>query len=131
MRSLMNSGAKVRLYGMKLISLTPSMGRRVPGLCLWSTIHRRYRFSSNLTDSLCCCMLHLLIYCRLMSSAFWGYVYLLFQALKHNGTLYAHVFFARAGYPADPNDPEYLPLAAFGRTHGKMMAPSTFTDFPF
>ncbi|KAB1228195.1 hypothetical protein CJ030_MR5G008792 [Morella rubra] len=39
------------------------------------------------------------------------------QALKHNGSLYAHVFFARSGYPPDPNDPEYQPLAAFGRTH--------------
>ncbi|OVA01069.1 Cleft lip and palate transmembrane 1 [Macleaya cordata] len=39
------------------------------------------------------------------------------EALKHNGTLYAHVFFARSGYPPDPSDPEYQPLAAFGRTH--------------
>ncbi|KAL5567432.1 hypothetical protein UlMin_030596 [Ulmus minor] len=39
------------------------------------------------------------------------------EAVKHNGTLYAHVFFARSGYPPDPNDPEYLPLATFGRTH--------------
>ncbi|KAK9110887.1 hypothetical protein Scep_018406 [Stephania cephalantha] len=39
------------------------------------------------------------------------------EAVKHNATLYAHVFFARSGYPADPSDPEYQPLAAFGRTH--------------
>ncbi|PKI39727.1 hypothetical protein CRG98_039897 [Punica granatum] len=39
------------------------------------------------------------------------------EALKRNGSLYAHVFFARSGYPPDPNDPEYQPLAAFGRTH--------------
>ncbi|KAK9291555.1 hypothetical protein L1049_019503 [Liquidambar formosana] len=39
------------------------------------------------------------------------------EALKNNGSLYAHVFFARSGYPPDPNDPEYQPLAAFGRTH--------------
>ncbi|XAR51054.1 hypothetical protein NMG60_11005563 [Bertholletia excelsa] len=39
------------------------------------------------------------------------------QALKKNGSLYAHVFFARSGYPPDPNDPEYQPLAAFGMTH--------------
>ncbi|KAG6779394.1 hypothetical protein POTOM_015774 [Populus tomentosa] len=39
------------------------------------------------------------------------------EALKHNGTLYAHAFFARSGYPPDPSDPEYQPLAAFGRTH--------------
>ncbi|KAI9215734.1 hypothetical protein POPTR_T045800v4 [Populus trichocarpa] len=39
------------------------------------------------------------------------------EALKHNGTLYAHIFFAQSGYPPDPSDPEYQPLAAFGRTH--------------
>lgn len=39
------------------------------------------------------------------------------ETLKNNGSLYAHVFFARSGYPPDPNDPEYQPLAAFGRTH--------------
>lgn len=39
------------------------------------------------------------------------------EALKHNGSLYSHIFFARSGYPADPNDPEYQPLAAFGLTH--------------
>ncbi|KAI7733783.1 hypothetical protein M8C21_023333 [Ambrosia artemisiifolia] len=41
----------------------------------------------------------------------------LILALKHNGSLYAHVFFARSGYPADPSDPEYQPLAAFGLKH--------------
>uniref|UniRef100_A0A2P2NGP9 Cleft lip and palate transmembrane protein n=1 Tax=Rhizophora mucronata TaxID=61149 RepID=A0A2P2NGP9_RHIMU len=39
------------------------------------------------------------------------------KALKNNGTLFAHVFFARSGYPPDPNDPEYQPLAAFGKTY--------------
>ncbi|XP_028770920.1 cleft lip and palate transmembrane protein 1 homolog [Neltuma alba] len=39
------------------------------------------------------------------------------EDLKHNGSLYAHVFFARSGYSPDPNDPEYQPQAAFGRTH--------------
>ncbi|KAL0379291.1 UNVERIFIED_CONTAM: Cleft lip and palate transmembrane protein 1 [Sesamum radiatum] len=39
------------------------------------------------------------------------------EDLKKNGSLYAHVFFARSGYPPDPKDPEYQPLAAFGRTH--------------
>ncbi|KAJ1696427.1 hypothetical protein LUZ63_004939 [Rhynchospora breviuscula] len=39
------------------------------------------------------------------------------EALKHNGSLYAHVFFARSGYPADPSDPEYDPKSAFGGTH--------------
>lgn len=39
------------------------------------------------------------------------------EALKNNGSLYAHVFFARSGYPPDPRNPEYQPLAAFGQTH--------------
>ncbi|KAG0485139.1 hypothetical protein HPP92_009218 [Vanilla planifolia] len=39
------------------------------------------------------------------------------EALKHNGSLYAHVFFARSGYPPDPYDPEYQPGSAFWRTH--------------
>jgi hypothetical protein len=39
------------------------------------------------------------------------------EALKHNGSLYAHVFFAQSGYSPDPSDPEYQPQAAFGRTH--------------
>ncbi|KAH7681429.1 Cleft lip and palate transmembrane 1 protein [Dioscorea alata] len=39
------------------------------------------------------------------------------EAVKHNGSVYAHVFFARSGYPADPNDPEYQQLSAFGKTH--------------
>ncbi|KAF8405646.1 hypothetical protein HHK36_007722 [Tetracentron sinense] len=39
------------------------------------------------------------------------------EDVKHNGSLYAHVYFARSGYPPDPTDPEYQPFAAFGRTH--------------
>ncbi|XP_020253046.1 cleft lip and palate transmembrane protein 1 homolog isoform X1 [Asparagus officinalis] len=39
------------------------------------------------------------------------------EAVKHNGSLYAHVFFARSGYPPDPSDPEYQPGTTFGRTH--------------
>ncbi|KAH9623778.1 hypothetical protein KSS87_020427 [Heliosperma pusillum] len=39
------------------------------------------------------------------------------EALKNNGSLYAHVFFARSGFSPDPNDPEYQPLSAFGRSH--------------
>ncbi|XP_070030881.1 uncharacterized protein [Nicotiana tomentosiformis] len=39
------------------------------------------------------------------------------EAVRHNGSLYAHVFFARSGYSPDPNDPEYHPLAAFGQTY--------------
>lgn len=44
-------------------------------------------------------------------------VSLFLQTLKNNGSLYAHIFFARSGYTPDPNDPEYQPLAAFGKTH--------------
>jgi hypothetical protein len=43
--------------------------------------------------------------------------HMLSQALKHNGSLYAHIYFARSGYPVDPTDPEYEHTAAFGRTH--------------
>uniref|UniRef100_A0A1D1YVH0 Cleft lip and palate transmembrane protein 1 n=1 Tax=Anthurium amnicola TaxID=1678845 RepID=A0A1D1YVH0_9ARAE len=39
------------------------------------------------------------------------------EAVKHNGSLYAHVFFARSGFNPDPSDPEYQPLYAFGRSH--------------
>ncbi|CAM8906567.1 unnamed protein product [Rhodiola kirilowii] len=39
------------------------------------------------------------------------------EALKNNGSLFAHVFFARSGYLPDPSDPEYDPLAAFGVSH--------------
>ncbi|KAK1287779.1 hypothetical protein QJS10_CPB19g00206 [Acorus calamus] len=39
------------------------------------------------------------------------------EAVKHNGSVYAHVYFTRSGYPPDPKDPEYQPLSAFGRTH--------------
>ncbi|ONM17212.1 Transmembrane CLPTM1 family protein [Zea mays] len=39
------------------------------------------------------------------------------EALKHNGSLYAHVYFARSGYPVDPTDPEYEQKSSFGRTH--------------
>ncbi|XP_047177560.1 cleft lip and palate transmembrane protein 1 homolog isoform X2 [Vigna umbellata] len=39
------------------------------------------------------------------------------ESLKHNGSLYAHVFFAHSGFSPDPSDPEYQPQAAFGRTH--------------
>lgn len=44
-----------------------------------------------------------------------------YQALKNNGSLYAHVFFAKSGYPPDSKDPEYQPLAAFGRTHREIL----------
>lgn len=51
------------------------------------------------------------------------------EALKHNGSLYAHVFFARSGYSPDPRDPEYQQLAAFGRTHPVVIyLPNTKSD---
>ncbi|KAL9313943.1 hypothetical protein ACSQ67_019395 [Phaseolus vulgaris] len=43
------------------------------------------------------------------------------ESLKHNGSLYAHVFFAHSGFSPDPSDPEYQPQAAFGRTHPVVM----------
>ncbi|KAH9299229.1 hypothetical protein KI387_030911 [Taxus chinensis] len=39
------------------------------------------------------------------------------KALKNNGSLYAHVFFARSGYTPDPSDAEYDPSATFSMTH--------------
>ncbi|KAG9130765.1 hypothetical protein Leryth_012708 [Lithospermum erythrorhizon] len=39
------------------------------------------------------------------------------EDLKQNGSLYAHIFFTRAGYPPNPNDPEYQPLSCFGKAH--------------
>ncbi|KAF3504729.1 hypothetical protein F2Q69_00039909 [Brassica cretica] len=48
---------------------------------------------------------------------FLSYVLLLLVTLQNNGSLYAHVFFARSGFPIDPSDPEYQPLNSFGRTH--------------
>lgn len=39
------------------------------------------------------------------------------EAVKNNGSVYAHVFFARSGYAPDPSDPEYDPSATFSRTH--------------
>uniref|UniRef100_A0A7N0TZ62 Cleft lip and palate associated transmembrane protein n=1 Tax=Kalanchoe fedtschenkoi TaxID=63787 RepID=A0A7N0TZ62_KALFE len=39
------------------------------------------------------------------------------EALKNNGSLFAHVFFARSGYVPDPSDAEYDPLSAFGVSH--------------
>lgn len=44
------------------------------------------------------------------------YVYLPSEGVKHNGSVYAHVFFARSGYTPDPSDPEYDSLS-FSRSH--------------
>ncbi|GMN27047.1 hypothetical protein TIFTF001_001511 [Ficus carica] len=51
------------------------------------------------------------------------------QGLKQNGSMYAHVFFARSGYPPDPYDPEFLPLAAFATSHRLPLSP--LLSFPF
>ncbi|CAM6007410.1 unnamed protein product [Sphagnum balticum] len=45
------------------------------------------------------------------------FVYHPSEEVKHNGSLYAHVFVARAGFSADPSDPEYDQTASFSRTH--------------
>lgn len=39
------------------------------------------------------------------------------EAVKNNGSVYAHVFFARSGYAPDPSDPEYDPSATFRKSH--------------
>ncbi|KAK7309702.1 hypothetical protein RJT34_06642 [Clitoria ternatea] len=41
------------------------------------------------------------------------------ESLKHNGSLYDHVFLTHSGYSPNPSDPEYQPQAVFGRTHYK------------
>jgi hypothetical protein len=41
------------------------------------------------------------------------------EAVQHNGTLYAHVFFARSGFSPDPESPEYIRLATFSKRHCK------------
>lgn len=43
--------------------------------------------------------------------------YDLSEDLKHNGSLFAHIFFARSGFPPDPSDPLYQASAAFGRIY--------------
>lgn len=63
----------------------------------------------------------ILFYCGTVLTGTWLPMIVSSQAVKNNGSLYAHVFFARSGYSPDPNDPEYQPLAAFGRTHRKIM----------
>lgn len=45
--------------------------------------------------------------------------YHLTESVQHNGTLYAHVFFARSGFSPDPESPEYVPSATFNRRHCK------------
>ncbi|KMZ64783.1 putative Cleft lip and palate transmembrane protein [Zostera marina] len=39
------------------------------------------------------------------------------EDLKHNGSLYVHVFFALSGYPCDPDDPQYQRTFVFSKTH--------------
>jgi len=126
---------KVRLFGMKQIYLMPFGDQRAQGLFLWNTIHLRYHRlqAHNLTSYvLFSSKIH---YDYILKDSIKSVVFLfpyklpinmkaffLSQALKHNGTLYAHAFFARSGYPPDPSDPEYQPLAAFGRTHRKILS---------
>ncbi|KAF3564185.1 hypothetical protein DY000_02013645 [Brassica cretica] len=46
------------------------------------------------------------------------------EALKNNGSLYAHVFFARSSFPIDPNDPELRMRALWnGYLTGNLMSP--------
>ncbi|KAH9574350.1 hypothetical protein CY35_01G052500 [Sphagnum magellanicum] len=57
------------------------------------------------------------------------FVYHPSEAVKHNGSVYAHVFFARAGFSADPSDPEYDQTASFSRTHSLVVyLPKPKTD---
>lgn len=62
-----------------------------------------------------------IFYCGTVLICTWLPMIVSSQAVKNNGSLYAHVFFARSGYSPDPNDPEYQPLTAFGRTYRKIM----------
>lgn len=41
------------------------------------------------------------------------------ESVQHNGTLYAHVFFAKSGFSPDPKSPEYVRSATFSRRHCK------------
>jgi hypothetical protein len=43
--------------------------------------------------------------------------YHLSKSVQHNGTLYAHVFFAKSGFSPDPESPEYVRSATFNRRH--------------
>eukprot|EP00270_Netrium_digitus_P009946 TRINITY_DN3061_c0_g1_i4.p1 TRINITY_DN3061_c0_g1~~TRINITY_DN3061_c0_g1_i4.p1 ORF type:complete len:659 (-),score=205.23 TRINITY_DN3061_c0_g1_i4:323-2212(-) len=39
------------------------------------------------------------------------------EAVKHNGSLYAHIMFARAGFSADPQDPTFQRTSMFWKSH--------------
>jgi hypothetical protein len=45
-------------------------------------------------------------------------IHLIWQIVNLNATVYVHVFFARSGYTADPNDPEFDEFS-FTRSHRK------------
>jgi hypothetical protein len=47
---------------------------------------------------------------------------LLLQAVKNNGTLYAHVVFARSGVDIDAPADEIPPDSIFTKTHSKQLA---------
>lgn len=40
--------------------------------------------------------------------------------MKHNGSMYAHIFFARSGFSPDPSHPEYDQSASFNKSHCKL-----------
>lgn len=46
-----------------------------------------------------------------------SFVYKLSENVQRNGSVYAHVFFAKAGYTPDPSSPEYERTASFHKTH--------------
>ncbi|KAG0571434.1 hypothetical protein KC19_VG011000 [Ceratodon purpureus] len=46
-----------------------------------------------------------------------NFTYLPSESVQHNGTLYAHVFFARSGFSPDPESPEYERSATFSKRH--------------
>lgn len=112
----MTLGMKTHLYGMSPTYLMQYGNQKAPGLFLWSIIHLRY-----VSQSVRCFILiwisvfdiHVFLFSKLSTCS----CVRQFQALKHNGSLFAHVFFARSGFPVDPNDPEYQPLAAFALKH--------------
>lgn len=124
---------KGHLFGMRLTYRMQFGNPRVPGFFLWSISHQRYfsidllvilqirnRWSEGwvgLTLLVCLTSLKILIDFVTYLHFHWELTVFLSQDLKHNGTLFAHVFFARSGFPLDPSDPEFQPLSVFERTH--------------
>ncbi|KAG0595901.1 hypothetical protein M758_UG207900 [Ceratodon purpureus] len=46
-----------------------------------------------------------------------NFTYIPSESVQQNGTLYAHVFFARSGFSPDPENPEYARSATFSKRH--------------